>query len=97
MSAKAPLLIIAVAALSACSLNPKDYETTPVIADSAMGPVICQIYTHEQVTWDRSIDRPEKMGVETADNLCRAEGTRIMQGGTPKYVPVVAAPAATPA
>lgn len=92
-----PLLIIAVAALSACSLNPKDYETTPVIADSAMGPVICQIYTHEQVTWDRSINRPGQMGVETADNLCRAEGQRIMQGGEPKYVPVVTGTVPAPA
>lgn len=56
-----------------------------------MGPVVCQIYTHSQVTWDRSITRPENMGVETADNLCRAEGTRIMQGGTPKLAPTTAA------
>ena len=97
MYTKVTLAVVAVAALSACSLNPKDYETTPVIADSAMGPVICQIYTHEQVTWDRSINRPDKMGVETADNLCRAEGQRIMQGGEPKYVPTVAATAAAPA
>ncbi len=94
MYAKVAFAVVAVAALSACSISPKDYETTPVIADSAMGPVICQIYTHEQVTWDRSIDRPDKMGVETADNLCRAEGKRIMEGGAPNYVPTVAAPAA---
>ncbi|MBA4492276.1 hypothetical protein [Paracoccus sp. S1E-3] len=91
MYLKPALAVVAIATLSACSISPKDYETTPVIADSAMGPVICQIYTHEQVTWDRSIKRPEKMDTETADNLCRAEGKRIMEGGTPKYVPTTAA------
>ena len=94
---KACLAVAAVATLSACNITPQDYETPPVLAESAMGPVICQIYTHEQVTWDRSIDRPDKMGVETADNLCRAEGQRIMQGGEPKYVPVVTGTVPAPA
>ncbi|MFV0291713.1 MAG: hypothetical protein ACK5II_00170 [Paracoccus sp. (in: a-proteobacteria)] len=89
MYIKATVAIAAVALLSACTITPKQYESTPVIAQSPMGPVICQIYTHEQVTWDRSIDRPEAMDVTTADNLCRMEGQRIMQGGEPNYVPTV--------
>lgn len=92
MYLKSALVIAAVATVSACAISPKDYESTPVIAESAMGPVVCQIYTHEQVTWDRSIQRPEKMDVDTADNLCRAEGKRIMEGGEPNYAPTVTAP-----
>ena len=88
---KACLAVAAVATLSACNITPQDYETPPVLAESAMGPVTCQIYTHEQVTWDRSITRPEKMDTKTADNLCRAEGKRIMEGGAPNYVPTVEA------
>lgn len=76
--------------LSACAITPEQYETPPILADSPMGPVTCQIYTHEQVTWDRSINRPGAMDVKTADNLCRAEGDRIMKGGTPNYAPTVA-------
>ncbi|HMQ40079.1 MAG TPA: hypothetical protein PKC09_02285 [Paracoccus sp. (in: a-proteobacteria)] len=89
MFKKMALVVAAVATLSACAITPKDYETTPVIAQSPLGPVICQIYTHEQVTWDRSIRRPEKMDTETADNLCRQEGQRILDGGEPNYVPTV--------
>ncbi|NHF74375.1 hypothetical protein [Paracoccus xiamenensis] len=94
MYIKLTLAIAAVATLSACSLNPKDYESAPILADSAMGPVTCQIYTEGQVTWDRSINRPDGMSVETADNLCRAEGKRIMDGGEPQYAPTTAAASA---
>ena len=88
------LVAAAVATLSACAITPEQYETTPVLAESPAGPVTCQIYTHEQVTWDRSINRPNSMSVTTADSLCRQEGHRIMQGGAPNYVPTVDAVAA---
>ncbi|TKW65278.1 MAG: hypothetical protein DI616_15160 [Paracoccus denitrificans] len=87
------LAAASVAALSACAITPQQYESTPVLAQSPVGPVTCQIYTHEQVTWDRSINRPASMSVTTADNLCRQEGARIMQGGAPNYAPTAAAPA----
>ncbi|MDO5643182.1 MAG: hypothetical protein Q4G26_12465 [Paracoccus sp. (in: a-proteobacteria)] len=96
MYLKPALAVAALAALSACNITPEQYETHPVFAESPLGPVVCQIYTHEQVTWDRSINRPERMTVATADNLCRQEGYRIMRGGTPNYVPVVET-AVTPA
>lgn len=85
MFAKLIVITAAAAALSACAITPEQYETTPVIAQSPAGPVTCQIYTHEQVTWDRSINRPGSMSVAAADNLCRQEGQRIMQGGPPNY------------
>lgn len=91
MYLKAALAVVAVTTVSACAISPKDYESPPVLAESAMGPVTCQIYTHSQVTWDRSITRPAQMDAETADNLCRAEGKRIMDGGAPNYVPTVEA------
>ena len=89
MFTRTALGLAAAAAVSACVMTPEQYETTPIIAQSPMGPVVCQIYTHQQVTWDRAINRPEKMSVTTADNLCRQEGRRIMQGGAPNYVPTV--------
>ncbi|MFD1794753.1 hypothetical protein FQV27_06280 [Paracoccus aurantiacus] len=82
---------LALATLSGCAMTPQQYETTPVLVQSAMGQVTCQLYTLEQVTWDRAINRPAAMSVATADNLCRAEGQRVMQGGTPNYAPTVAA------
>ncbi|MFV0410595.1 MAG: hypothetical protein ACK5LJ_13170 [Paracoccus sp. (in: a-proteobacteria)] len=93
MYLKAAIAITAITTLTACTnmISPKDFESTPVLADSPMGPVTCQIYTREQVTWDRSIGRPANMDVNTADNLCRAEGQRIMNGGTPNYAPTISA------
>ena len=85
MYVKLAVIGAAVAVLSACAITPEQFESTPVIAQSPAGPVTCQIYTHEQVTWDRSINRPGSMSVATADNLCRQEGQRIMQGGAPDY------------
>lgn len=82
MSAKMLLILAGGLALSACSLDPRAYETTPVVVDTAAGPVTCQLYTHEQVTWDRATARPASMDVETADNICRAEGQRELSGPT---------------
>ncbi|MFV0302039.1 MAG: hypothetical protein ACK5IP_14395 [Paracoccus sp. (in: a-proteobacteria)] len=80
MYVKPVVIASAVLLLAACSLDPHDYETTPVVVQTAAGPVTCQLYTHEQVTWDRAISRPNSMDVETADNLCRQEGTRQLPG-----------------
>lgn len=88
MLRKAVFACATVVTLGACAITPQQYETTPVIVDSAAGPVTCQLYTLEQVTWDRSINRPGSMSVATADNLCRQEGLRVMQGGTPNYATV---------
>lgn len=72
--------IPAVLLVAACSINPRDYETTPVVVQTAAGPVTCQLYTKEQVIWDRSISRPNSMDVQTADNVCLAEGKRQKSG-----------------
>ncbi|AUH32714.1 hypothetical protein [Paracoccus tegillarcae] len=81
MNGKFLAIAVAATALTACSLNPRDYETTPVVVETAAGPVTCQLYTKEQVTWDRATARPNSMDVETADNVCRAEGQRELTGG----------------
>lgn len=73
----APVLLL----VAACSLDPRDYETTPVVVQTAAGPVTCQLYTKERVIWDRAIARPNSMDVATADNLCRQEGVREQSGG----------------
>ena len=82
MTGKIFLFGAAVAALSACSLDPRTYETTPVVVQTEAGPVTCQLYTKEQVIWDRAIARPNSMDVETADNLCLAEGRRQLDGNS---------------
>lgn len=77
-----PVMIASVVLLfAACALDPREYETTPVTVQTAAGPVTCQLYTHEQVVWDRATARPENMDVETADELCRQEGQRQKAGG----------------
>lgn len=63
--------------LAACSLDPRAWETAPVMVDSPQGAVTCQLYTKELVSWDRSIDHPANMSTGTADAYCRAEGKRL--------------------
>ncbi|WP_232816478.1 hypothetical protein [Paracoccus zhejiangensis] len=81
MFVKPVLIASAILSLAACSLDPREYETTPVVVQTEAGPVTCQLYTHEQVIWDRATSRPNSMDVETADNLCRQEGVRVKSGG----------------
>ncbi|WBU63317.1 hypothetical protein [Paracoccus aerodenitrificans] len=87
----AVIACVAIGTLAACNITPEQYESDPVLADSPMGPVTCQIYTHEQVTWDRSIARPEQMDVKTADAICWEEGRQILEGKEPVYAPTVTA------
>lgn len=67
---------LGVAALAACSIDPKDYESDPVVVETAQGPVVCQLYTQNIVRWDRAIRRPDTMGVTEGDNTCLREGER---------------------
>ncbi|THH38542.1 hypothetical protein E4Z66_02945 [Aliishimia ponticola] len=69
-------LIPAGVLLAACAPDPRSYETTPVKLETPQGVVTCQLYTDEIVAWDRAIDRPSKMSVTEADDICRAEGQR---------------------
>lgn len=73
---KLSALAAAVLTLSACSIDPSDYETDPVQLQSAKGTVTCQLYTKRIVRWDRAIDRPATMSVKEADDICMAEGLR---------------------
>lgn len=67
--------------LTGCGgLDPQSYETTPVQLKTPKGIVVCQLYTREQVLWDRAIDRPGTMSVREADDICRAEGLRQKNG-----------------
>ncbi|MCQ0092164.1 hypothetical protein FGD77_10810 [Roseovarius sp. M141] len=75
MCFKLVTLAAAVLALSAC-VSPENYESTPVQVATAQGAVTCQLYTQNRLDWDRSIDRPANMSVETADTICRNEGAR---------------------
>ncbi|MDO5529689.1 MAG: hypothetical protein Q4F71_09825 [Paracoccus sp. (in: a-proteobacteria)] len=91
MYIKAALAFGTALALGACAPTPEQFESTPVLVETAQGTVTCQLYTLSQVTWDRSIHRPASMDVRTADTICRNEGQRIMDGGTPVLAPTVAA------
>lgn len=91
-------VIFAAAALAAVAVTagctPEQMETTPVVVQTAQGPVTCQLYTLRQVMWDRAIGHPNGMDVKTADAACRAEGYRILNGGRAAApTAVVAAPA----
>ena len=76
MLKKLAVVTVGIAALAACSLDPKDYESTPVTVDTPQGQVVCQLYTKDIVRWDRSIDRPANMSVKTADAYCLQEGQK---------------------
>ncbi|VAV90329.1 hypothetical protein MNBD_ALPHA07-605 [hydrothermal vent metagenome] len=65
--------------LSAC-LNKESFETEPVKVSTKQGVVICQLYTHEKVLWDRAISAPAGMSIETADKICFEEGKRVKAG-----------------
>jgi len=70
------LALCPISMLAACGLSPEYYETAPVSVATSAGTVVCQLYTPQIVVWDRSIDRPAKMGVEDADQICKREGLR---------------------
>lgn len=72
---------VAALALAGCVGAPHQYETVPVSLETPKGPVVCQLYNLNTVIWDRSIDRPNNMDVQTADQLCRNEGYRIIRAG----------------
>lgn len=74
------LFAAAAACLAGCTIDPKNYETAPVTVSSPQGPVVCQLYTPDLVTWDRAIDRPAGMSVQAADALCLEEGKRRKNG-----------------
>jgi hypothetical protein len=80
MYLKLPLLVASVAALSGC-VSPENYETVPVVVETPQGPVTCQLYNLNRVSWDRAIDRPDSMGVTQADDYCIAEGKRRLADG----------------
>ncbi len=67
-------------ALGGCTISPENYETTPVQLETAKGVVTCQLYSDNIVAWDRAIDRPNNMGVQEADEICKAEGLRRKRG-----------------
>lgn len=74
------ILGVTILGLAGC-ISPEQYETEPVSLKTAKGTVVCQLYTKEQVVWDRAIDWPRKMTVEEADNICKAEGYRQLREG----------------
>lgn len=72
----AAISLMALIVVAGCVGDPTAYETAPVKLKTEKGTVTCQLYTREQVIWDRAIDRPANMSVKEADELCRAEGRR---------------------
>lgn len=62
--------------LAGC-LDPVDYETEPVNVSTPQGVIVCQLYTHDKVLWDRAITAPKGMSIETADQYCINEGHRV--------------------
>ena len=57
-------------------VDPAIYETQSVTISTDAGVVTCQLYTQQQVIWDRAVSAPPGMSIETADAFCRQEGER---------------------
>ncbi|MCL6282135.1 hypothetical protein M3P21_01210 [Ruegeria sp. 2012CJ41-6] len=70
------LACIAAVLVAGCVPSPENYETTPVQVQTDKGIVTCQLYSKDLVVWDRAIDRPNSMGVQEADAICKEEGKR---------------------
>lgn len=68
-------------ALTGCvgGLDPRKYETPPVEVATEAGVVTCQLYTLDQVLWDRAIDIPAGMTIADGDRICKAEGLRLLE------------------
>lgn len=62
--------------LSGCVPHPDFFETPPVTIETAQGPVTCQLYSPEIVTWDRATDRPDSMSVAEGDAVCQEAGQK---------------------
>lgn len=67
---------LSLAVLVSGCVDPKDFETDPVKVKTKKGVVTCQLYTKDEVLWDRAIDFPRSMKVPAADKVCKAEGHR---------------------
>ena len=63
-------------------INLQDYATTPNAVQTAQGTVTCQHYRYDQILWDEAISAPTGMSIETADQICKNEGFRIIEEGT---------------
>ncbi len=63
--------------LAGCQMGPSAFETEPVRVPTAKGDVICQLYTRNSVTWDRSVAHPETMSVMEADDICFEMGVEL--------------------
>lgn len=68
------VLLPAAMLVSACSIDPKNYETAPVKVDTPAGAVTCQLYTKSLTTWDRAIAYPDRMSSKDADAICQKKG-----------------------
>lgn len=87
MIMRALLAATAVAAVSGC-VTKNDLTSQPVVVETALGPVVCQLYTLEQTLFDTSVQHPVGMSTEAANEICKKEGVRILNGGAPVYAPV---------
>ncbi len=64
--------------LAGC-VNPQVFETEPVTLKTPKGAVTCQLYTPDQVAWDRAIAWPKGLSAKKADKICREEGERRLR------------------
>ncbi len=62
--------------LSACGLDPRNYETAPVQVETSKGTVTCQLYTPDTIVWDQAITVPAGMSIQEGDAVCKAEGAK---------------------
>lgn len=75
---------VLVAALLLGGCAPADLETAPVSVATKKGTVVCQLYTHEIVYWDRATHVPAGMTPDEGDAVCRQKGAEVRDAEQPK-------------
>lgn len=71
-------LVLAGLLVSACSIESKSsFESPEVVVTTDAGPVTCQLYTRDELIWDRATLRPSTLTDDQANQICRDEGVRL--------------------
>lgn len=71
------VFVVCAAFVLAGCVSPRDFETDPITVSTEQGDVVCQLYTHQRVMFDKSVSHPDAMSKQDADKVCVDKGTEV--------------------